>query len=138
MMANENHAVNGMIENYLKNLHSLVDANTVVGEPLTLPDGIVIIPVSKVSIGFATGGSDIPTSKPVLPFGGGGGGGVTASPIGFLVVKGGDVQLLQVNDTRSTADRVVGLVPEIFDKLSSLVKKAKDEEPEKSPEPEEK
>lgn len=122
-MGNDKHPINGLMETSLQNLRSLVDANTVIGESITTPDGTVIIPVSKVSFGFASGGSDIPSSKVGEPFGGGAGGGVSVQPMAFLVVKDGKVELLQINDSKNTADRIVGLMPEMFDKISALFKK---------------
>lgn len=122
-MANENHPINGLMETSLRNLRSLVDANTVIGQSITTPDGTVIIPVSKVSFGFASGGSDIPTAKASEPFGGGAGGGVSVQPMAFLVVKDGKVELLQINDSKNTADRIVGMVPEMFDKMAALFNK---------------
>ena len=83
-----NHPIDGLLESSMKNLRSLVSADTVIGEPITTPDGTIIIPVSKVSFGFASGGSDLPTNKQNEPFGGGAGGGVTVHP-GAFPVEGG-------------------------------------------------
>lgn len=124
-MANENHPINGLIDSALQNLRRLVDANTIIGQPIQAEDA-TIIPVSKVSFGFASGGSDLPTAKAGEPFGGGAGGGVTIQPLGFLVVQGGHVTLLQMNENKTTADRVVSLMPELVDKLGALLKKEKD------------
>ena len=124
-MANENHPINGLIDSALQNLRRLVDANTIIGQPIQAEDA-TIIPVSKVSFGFASGGSDLPTTKAGEPFGGGAGGGVTIQPLGFLVVQGGHVTLLQMNENKTTADRVVSLMPELVDKLGALLKKEKD------------
>ena len=124
-MANENHPINGLIDSALQNLRRLVDANTIIGQPIRAEDA-TIIPVSKVSFGFASGGSDLPTAKAGEPFGGGAGGGVTIQPLGFLVVQGGHVTLLQMNENKTTADRVVSLMPELVDKLGALLKKEKD------------
>lgn len=134
-MANGTHPINGLMDSSLQNLRSLVDANTVIGESIATPDGTIIIPVSKVTFGFMSGGSDLPTSKPGEPFGGGAGGGVTVQPVAFLIVKDGAVDLLQVNDNRNTADRLVGIVPDLMDKLCGMLHKekpeeTKDEEPE--------
>ena len=104
----------------MKNLQTLIDSNTVIGTPINTADGTVILPVSKVSFGFATGGSDLPSSQKEL-FGGGSGGGVTITPVGFLVVKNGDVKLLQLQAFHNTADRMVGMVPEVMDKVSGTV-----------------
>ena len=124
-MANENHPINGLIDSALQNLRRLVDANTIIGQPIRAEDA-TIIPVSKVSFGFASGGSDLPTAKAGEPFGGWAGGGVTIQPLGFLVVQGGHVTLLQMNENKTTADRVVSLMPELVDKLGALLKKEKD------------
>ena len=122
-MSNGNHPINGLMDSSLQNLRSLVDADTVIGEAITTPDGTVIIPVSKVSFGFASGGSDLPTTKRGDLFGGGAGGGVSVQPLAFLVIKDGHVELLQINDNKNTADRVVAMVPEMVDKLGVLFTK---------------
>lgn len=109
-----------VLDTSLENLKGLVDSNTIIGEKLEV-DGTTIIPVSKVSFGFAAGGSEIPTSHPKTPFGGGSGGGVTIAPIGFLVIKGGDVKFLQLQSADNTADRIVNMVPEVVDKVSGLI-----------------
>ncbi|MCL2068784.1 MAG: sporulation protein YtfJ [Oscillospiraceae bacterium] len=111
----------------LTNLRSLVDVNTIIGDPISTQDGIVIIPISKVSFGFASGGSDLPTTRPDM-FGGGTGGGVTILPLGFLVVNGKDVSLLQMQSAENTGDRIVNTVPAVLDKLISLIPKKKKDE----------
>ncbi len=126
-MANGNHPINGLIDSALQNLRNLVDANTIIGQPINAADGTTIIPVSKVSFGFASGGSDLPTTKQGEPFGGGAGGGVSIQPLGFLVIHQGHVELLQMNENKTTADRVVSLMPEMVDKLSALLKKEKEQ-----------
>ncbi|MEM1484975.1 GerW family sporulation protein [Oscillospiraceae bacterium PP1C4] len=136
-MSNGSHPINGLMDSSLQNLRSLVDADTVIGEAITTPDGIVIIPVSKVSFGFASGGSDLPTNKQNELFGGGAGGGVSVQPLGFLVIKDGQVDLLQMNDNKTTADRVVTMMPEIVDKLSAMFTK-KDKKAKTSDKPSEK
>lgn len=112
--------INELTDNSMKNLRALVDSNTVIGDPVTTPDGTTILPVSKVSFGFGTGGSDLPATQKEL-FGGGAGGGVSITPIAFLVVKDGDVKLLQVQSFSNTADRVVGMVPDVLDRVSGFV-----------------
>lgn len=92
------------------------------------PMGTVILPVSKVSFGFGSGGGDLPSSQKEL-FGGGTGGGVTITPLAFLIVKNGDVKLLQVQSYNNTADRVVGMVPDVVDKVSGLISGNKKEKP---------
>lgn len=125
---NNEHPINGLLDSSMQNLRSLVDANTVIGEAITTPDGTVIIPVSKVSFGFGSGGSDLPTQKEGELFGGGAGGGVSVQPLAFLVVKDGDVRLLQFDNSKNVADRAVSLMPELFDKVAELFSK-KDKNP---------
>lgn len=115
------HPLSEVLEASLENLKKLVDVNTIIGEPLTMPDGVTIIPISKVSFGFATGGSELPSSKPTSPFGGGSGGGVTIQPQAFLVISKGDVKLLQMQTANNTADRVVNMVPGVIDKVSGII-----------------
>ena len=119
------HPIQGLMETAMSNIKMMVDVNTIVGDPITTPDGTVIIPVSKVSYGFASGGSDIPSKNAPNKeiFGGGSGAGVSINPIAFLAVYNGKVELLNIESYDGTADRVVGLVPEIIDKVSALFKK---------------
>ena len=79
------HPINEMMSSVMKNIREMVDVDTIVGNPITTPDGTTIIPVSKVSFGFGSGGSDLPGKDPEKKFGGGGGAGVTIQPIAFLV-----------------------------------------------------
>ena len=119
--------VSGLMDNTLKGMRGFVDANSVVGDPITTPDGTMIIPVSKVSFGFGGGGSDFATSKPQNVFGGGTGGGMTLSPVAFLIIKDGNVKLLQINKNQTAVDKAVDLVPEMVDKISGFVKKDRGE-----------
>lgn len=121
-------------QSVLSSLRSLVDVNSVIGDPITTPDGTVIVPVSKVSFGYVSGGSDLPTDKPNL-FGGGTGGGVTITPLAFLVVGNDRVELLQMQSANNTADRIVNATPAIIDKLLDLIpKKDKDKTKDKDKE----
>lgn len=118
----QQHPVSEFTQSALSGLQSLVDVNSVVGDPITAADGTVVIPISKVSFGYASGGSDWPTEKPNV-FGGGTGGGVTITPVAFLVVSGGHVEILQMQTADNTADRVVNAVPGIIDKILDLIPK---------------
>ena len=114
-----------MLENTIQKIREMVDVNSVIGTPITTPDGVTIIPVSKVSVGFGGGGSDF-VSKNVNhqdnPFGGGAGGGVKITPICFLVVKDGMVRMLPVAAPASTtADRIVEMVPDTLDKIANFI-----------------
>ena len=117
--------ISGLTDNSMKNLRNLVDADSVIGNPITTPDGTMIIPVSKVSFGFATGGSDLPTKTPKESFGGGSGGGVTIQPLAFLVISNGEVKLLHINNGNTTGDHIVNMVPDVIDKISAIVSKDK-------------
>lgn len=114
-----------MLDSTIAKLREMVNANTVVGEPITTGDGVTIIPVSKVSIGFGGGGSDF-VSKNLNhhenPFGGGLGAGVKVTPVAFLVIKDGNVRMIPVaTPANTTADRLVEMVPDTLDKIASFV-----------------
>lgn len=112
--------ISELTDSSMKNLQALIDTNAVIGKAITTEDGITILPVSKVSFGFGTGGSDLPATQKEL-FGGGTGGGVSITPIAFLVIQGGSVKVLQIQSYSSTADRVVGMVPDVIDRVSGFV-----------------
>ena len=116
------HIVNELMDSSMQNLRDLVDVNTIIGDPIEVGN-VTIIPISKVSFGFVTAGSDIPSQKAGQPFGGGNGSGVTINPLAFLVINNGEVQLLQMATSNNTADKIVNMVPEVMDKVSALIKK---------------
>ena len=114
-----------MLENTIAKIREMVDVNSVIGDPITTPDGVTIIPVSKVSVGFAGGGSDYVSkhaNKHENPFGGGAGGGVKVSPVAFLVIKEGNVRVITIpTPANTTADRIVEQVPDVLDKLADFI-----------------
>ncbi|MDO5400459.1 MAG: GerW family sporulation protein [Eubacteriales bacterium] len=112
-----------MLDSTIQKIRELVDVNSVIGTPISTPDGVTIIPVSKVSVGFGGGGSDFASkSGGELPFGGGVGGGVKVTPICFLIVKDGNVRMMPVAAPASTtADRIVEMVPDTLEKISSFI-----------------
>lgn len=114
-----------MLDSTISKIREMVNANTVVGEPVVTADGVTIIPVSKISIGLGGGGSDF-VSKNVNrhenPFGGGVGAGITVTPVAFLVVKEGSVRMLPVGSpANTTADRLVEMIPDTLDKVVSFI-----------------
>ena len=119
------HPIEGLMDVTLEKIKSMVDSNTNIGNPINMPDGTLILPVSKVSFGFATGGSDFPSKTSKQLFGGGGGAGVSISPIAFLVVRGNSVRMLQLADTSNSVDRAIGMMPEMVDKVADLFGKNK-------------
>ena len=109
-----------MLDNTISKIREMVDVNSVIGNPITTSDGVTIIPVSKVSVGFGGGGSDY--TKNQEAFGGGAGGGVKVTPICFLIVKDGAVRMMPVAaPANTTADRIVEQVPDVLDKIASFI-----------------
>jgi sporulation protein YtfJ len=110
----------------IRDVKDLVNVSTIIGEPISVDGGVTIIPVSKVTYGFASGGSDFPSKSNQDIFGGGGGAGVTITPVAFLVIDAyGNVDIKHITAFDNAAERIVGLVPEMFDKVSNAVNKAK-------------
>ena len=125
------HTIESMLGVSMEKIREMVDVNTIIGNPIVTQEGrITIIPVSKVSFGFGSGGSDIPTKKEENTFGGGAGAGVTIKPLAFLVIKPDDVELLQVSDEGSKVSKVLETVPDAVSKLLDLFKKKKKEKKE--------
>jgi len=130
-MSENKHPIQGVMETSMQNLRDMVDANTIIGEPIRTADGTTLIPVSKISFGFASGGSDFSTKKENAEqpycFGGGSGAGVNITPISFLVVSPeGNVSMLPVTQTTvasSAVDKFVDSLPEVIEKLKSMFKK---------------
>ena len=118
--------ISELTDSSMKNLQALIDSNAVIGKAITTPDGTTILPVSKVTFGFGSGGSDIAKSQKD-DFGGAAGAGVTIQPLCFLIEREGDVRILNVNQNRTTADAIVNMVPEAIDRISAAVSKAKAE-----------
>ncbi len=116
----------GILESTIEKVKDLVNVSTIIGEPMKVDGGVTIIPVSKVTYGFASGGSDFPSKSNKDIFGGGGGAGVTILPVAFLVIDAyGNVDVKHITAFDNAAERIVGLVPEMFDKVSNAVNKAK-------------
>ncbi len=122
-------SANGILRTTIEKVRDLVDVSTIIGEPINLPDGMTIIPVSKVTYGFASGGSDFPSKNNVELFGGAGGAGITINPVAFLVIKDGEVTIKHILAGDNAVERAVSLVPEMFDKVVNLTKK-KEQAPE--------
>ncbi|MDL2295021.1 GerW family sporulation protein [Ruminococcaceae bacterium OttesenSCG-928-D13] len=128
-MANGNgdHPIQGLMNVTLERIREMVDSNTIIGNPITTADGTTILPVSKVTFGFTSGGSDFVSSKaPKDLFGGGSGAGVSITPVAFLVLHGGSVRMIQLADKNGgTLDRALNMLPEVIDKVQGLVSKDK-------------
>lgn len=120
--------VKDLVQSAIGKIQELSDADTIIGNPIKVDGKITIIPVSKVSYGFAAGGSDLPSKSDKELFGGGSGAGVTIQPLAFLVINDGNVQLMQMNMDTSTTGGIVNIVPEMFDKIQGLFTKKKKNE----------
>ena len=116
-------SASGILGTTIEKIRDLVDVSTIIGDPMYLEGGMTIIPVSKVTYGFASGGSDFPSKTNAQLFGGGGGAGVSITPVAFLIVSDGEVTLKHITAYDNAAERVVNLVPEMFDKVTSVVNK---------------
>ena len=127
----------------MESIKQMVDVNTIVGDPVQTPDGYVIIPISKVSFGLAAGGgeyggnvdfseckdkqADEKCITPVkYPFAGGSGAGVSISPVAFMVVGGGTIQLMPI-ENNTVMEKLVNLIPDVMNKINSIVNKKMDE-----------
>ena len=115
------------METTMEKIREMVDVNTIVGQPITTVDGTTLIPVSKVSFGFASGGSDFQSKSPNAKdpnFGGGSGAGVNIVPVAFLAVYNGNVKVINITPpAASTVDRIIETAPEVIDKVKDLFKK---------------
>ena len=113
--------ISDVMKETMSKIKEMVDVNTIVGSPITTPDGVTLIPVSKVTFGFAAGGSDGKAKeggKPPVRFGAGSGAGVTISPVAFIVLTGENARLLYVDPPANTAvDKIIDLVPQEVDKI---------------------
>ena len=122
--------LNDLLRSTMDKIHEMVDTNTIVGEPIATPDGVTLIPVSKLSFGVAGGGTEFTTKKQPAgdnSFGGGSGASAKLEPVAFLVVREGGVKLLPVAPPpATTADRVIEAVPEVVDKVTNFIKDQQD------------
>ena len=135
-MEMEEHPIEGLMLTAMNSIQDMVDVNTIIGDPIEAPNNIVIIPISKVSFGFAAGGSEFSTEtlneyfkkdkeesmQYRLPFGGGSGAGVSINPVAFLVVQDGYVKLLPVTHS-SAIDKLIDFVPDLIEKVNQMLQK---------------
>ena len=117
-----------MLDKTITKIKEMVDANTVVGQPIDVADNITIIPISKISVGFAGGGTDFVSKnaknqpQKENPFGGGAGAGMKVTPVAFMVIKDGNVRMLPVaTPPKTTADRIVEMIPDTLDRISDFL-----------------
>ena len=131
----QGHPIEGLMKTAMESIKDMVDVNTILGDPVETPDGSVIIPVSRVSFGFAAGGSEFASQQKMdrnnqemdqagLPFGGGSGAGITLNPVAFLVVNKEQTRLLPV-ESNVLVDRLIDAAPQIIDKVQNIIEKPK-------------
>ena len=132
----ENHPIEGLMKTAMQNIKEMVDVNTILGDPVETLDGSVIVPISRVTFGFAAGGSEFESSQAKtkdkdrdrnqestenskFPFGGGSGAGITINPVAFLVVGKEQTKLLPI-ESNVLVDRILDFAPQLLDKLQSI------------------
>ena len=125
--------VNKIMESTLQKMREMVDVSTIIGEPIVTGD-TTLIPVSKVSYGFTTGGTDLPSKQNKELFGGAGGGGISITPVAFIVIQNTKVRLMQIDNYTSSADRAISMIPELIDKVSELIAAKTDDKKEEAAE----
>ncbi len=130
----KNQSAEKILATTIERVRDLVDVSTIVGEPITVSADLTIIPISKVTYGFASGGSDFPSKNNVELFGGGGGAGITINPVAFLVCNKGEVSIKHITASDNAAERAVNLIPEMFDKVTNFVERSKKAPVEEAPE----
>ena len=119
------HPIHGLMHVSMVTIRQMADSNTIIGKPIKTDDGTTILPVSRISFGFASAGTDFDGKNAANKdlFGGGSGAGVNIQPVAFLVVKDGCVRTIQLSDGSNTIDRALTMLPELVDKVSALLKK---------------
>lgn len=118
----ENNNLKNVIDTTMEKLRAMVDADTIIGTPIVV-DKVTLLPVSRVSFGLATGGSDFPNKNGQQLFGGGGGAGVTVNPVAFICINGENVHMMPVYSEMNTIDKAINMAPELIDKVKSLFNK---------------
>ncbi len=116
-----------LVETAMQKIHELADCETVVGKPI-VADGTTIIPISKVSVGFTSGGSDLPTKGSKEMFGGGTAGGVSLQPLAFITITNGEVKLLQMSVNASKENAIINMIPDVVDKITDFINNRKSDE----------
>ncbi len=127
------HPIENIMQTAMSEIKEMVDVNTVVGDPVISTDGATIIPISKVSFGFVAGGGEYGEANEEMntetkyPFSGGSGSGICITPVGFLVVSDGEVQMLPVGG-RNLVDQIIETVPHVITEIKDAFRRCRDEE----------
>lgn len=125
----DSHPIENLMKSTMENIKNMIDVDTVIGNPVTTADGTTIIPISKVSFGFASGGTEfkdtISNTNSRNPFGGGSGAGISLKPLGFLVVNGATIRFLSVTES-NPYDRLLDAIPQAVDMINGFIHKNED------------
>lgn len=124
-MSNEKTPINELLGISMDKVREMADINSIIGDPIKLEDGTTIIPISKVSYGFASGGSDLPSKSDKNLFGGGAGAGISIKPEGFLVVANGNARFVPLTASSDPISSAINSMPEVIDKISGFIRKKK-------------
>ena len=119
------HPIQGLMGVTIEKIRDMVDTSTIIGDPIHVDGTTTIIPVSRVTFGFASGGSDVAPQSSKQMFGGGTGAGVSVTPVAFLVVSGGNVRTVQLVEKVTAVDNAIAALPELVDKITAMIKKDK-------------
>lgn len=122
------HPIQGLMGVTIDKIREMVDTSTIIGNPIRVDAATTIIPVSRVTFGFASGGSDVAPKSEKQMFGGGTGAGVSVTPVAFLVISGGNVRTVQLIEKVTAVDNAIAALPELVDKITAMVKKDKSDE----------
>ena len=128
MTTMDKNPIGELMQNTMESVKNMLKVDTVVGDPIFTPDGITLVPISRISVGFGGGGVEFSSKKTgeSRPYGGGNATGVKIDPIGFLVIKEGVVRMISVAPPASnTVDRIIDLVPQVMDRIDAFIEKQK-------------
>ena len=119
------HPIGNLMETTMQKIREMVDVNTIIGQPIETADGVTLIPISRVSFGFASGGADIQAKNANNEngFGGGSSAGVKITPVSFVVIKGDNIKMMNITPSDDAIDRLVGSVPDIVDKITGIFRR---------------
>lgn len=124
----EENPIGRLMNTTMENVRNVLKTDTVVGDPITTPDGMMLVPISRISMGFGGGGIELNSkrSADTRPYGGGNATGVKIEPIGFLIIKDGSIRMVNVTPpANNTVDRIIEMVPQVIDKVDAFIEKQK-------------
>ena len=130
MTTMDKNPIGELMQNTMESVKNMLKVDTVVGDPIFTPDGITLVPISRISVGFGGGGVEFSSKKngESKPYGGGNATGVKIEPIGFLVIKDGNIRMINIlPPANTTVDRIIDLVPQVIDRVEGFINKQNEE-----------